>query len=260
MKPKRLWYTDAMKALLFLYRHIVFGLLILMLAASAGCVTADTEDMTESMEDMIEEEEEETAGIIVPMYSTDEKEWEEVFYPVCETEHAVAYVSAHALSKEKAEDLLTVFEDVILPRLPLPSDMEEKKLNVFITSMERRVYGYMPPRLQEEEIGPALCLNALYSNDLAYALAHEYQHLCACSAGKAGNTSLSEEMDELLSDMFSELLFPGQGTKRGILSEERTLVVRNRIDTWGEDVFSHVYELLRAGYGSEKIRSDLESR
>ena len=192
------------------------------------------------------------------MYSPIAAVSETTFVQVYTSEHATAYVSAHAVDAHIAQAMLDVFEEMIYPALPEPDVLEGKKLNILICYMEGSVYGYMPSELQSGEQGPLVFLNALYTDDLAYALAHEYQHFCAFDACAAGHTVISEETDELLSDMFTELLFPGRGRERGILSEDRTLAAQERIEGWGKDALPYAYDLLRAGYAEKELLLTLE--
>lgn len=221
-----------------------------------GCAPLDAPPL--DAEDAAEAEEDSSSGVEFPLYSIDGEAQRGLFYAVCESEHAVAYVSAHAISKEAAQRLLDCFEETIRPGLTYPSSSEGTKLAVLLTHMAGETYGYTPFPIPEQ--GPVVCLNALYAKDLAYILAHEYQHLCAHEACAAGGTFLSEETDELLSDMFCELLFPSLAQSHALLSEERGQAARERIDEWGEDALMHVYAFLREGYSEEKMLLAMEKR
>ena len=258
VKQERLWYTDAMKVLLSFSKRMLFGMLLLPLLCLLCCIPQD--DAKNDENDVQTEKGEEAHPIIFPVYSSAGMVSEASFFQACSSEHAMVYVSAHAVKAESAQELLEAFEETIFPAMSEPTILEDKRLSILISFMEGNVYGYMPSELQEGEQGPVVYLNALFVDDLSYALAHEYQHLCAYDACKAGDTVISEETDELLSDMFTELLFPCYGQEHGILSEERTLAAQERIEAWGEDALSHAYDLMRAGYSEKELLSTLENR
>ena len=256
VKRERLWYTVAMKVLLSFSKRMLLGMFLLPVLCLLCCTPMEKEAVSDRPG--LGEEGEEIPSIILPVYSPIGAVNETTFVQVCTSEHATAYVSAHAVDAHIAQAMLDVFEEMIYPALPEPDVLEGKKLNILICYMEGSVYGYMPSELQSGEQGPLVFLNALYTDDLAYALAHEYQHFCAFDACAAGHTVISEETDELLSDMFTELLFPGRGRERGILSEDRTLAAQERIEGWGKDALPHAYDLLRAGYAENELLLTLE--
>ena len=226
----------AMKALLSA------TVLFLSLACLPGCKPPTTG---------VELQEEDTSvGVTFTLPAADGSMQEQTFCEVCSSEHAVAYIQAHSVSDEDARDLLNVFETAIYPALP----WETERLSVLILYMDGQTYGHTPFPVTEQ--GPIVCLNALYPEHLAYALAHEYQHLCAFRACVAGGTSLSEETDELLSDIFCELLFP----ERSVLSETRTVAARERIEAWGNDALPHAYDRIRAGYSEEEWLKAMENQ
>lgn len=258
VKQERLWYTVAMKVLLSFSKRILLGLLLLPLLCLLCCIPQ--EDAINDENDVRTEEGEKAQSIIFPVYSSAGVISEATFVPVCSSKRAIVYVSAHAVKAESAQDLQEAFEKTIFPAMSEPTILEDKRLSILISFMEGNVYGYMPSELQDLEQGPVVYLNALFMDDLSYALAHEYQHLCAYDASKAGDTMISEETDELFSDMFTELLFPCYGQEHGILSEERTLAAQERIEAWGEDALSHAYDLMRAGYSEKELLSTLENR
>ena len=238
---------------------VFFSLLIFAAACCVCCTSIYEEPLDEQLGHVFDTDEgsEETQALTIPMYSMSGEVRDEVFVPIAASEHASAWVSAHAIDESTAEALLETFETTILPALPVPTAMGENKLAILISYMEGNVYGYTPYELQAQ--APTVCLNALYPEDLAYALAHEYQHLCVYEACHAGGTAMGEKADESLSDMFCERLFPGRGRERGILSEERALAAQEHLATWGQDVLPHVYDLLRAGYSQTEIWSILEN-
>ena len=256
VKRERLWYTVAMKVLLSFSKRMLLGMFLLPVLCLLCCTPMEKEAVSDRPG--LEEEGEEIPSILLPVYSPIGAVSETTFVQVCTSEYATAYVSAHAVDAHMAQAMLDVFEEMIYPALPEPDVLEGKKLNILICYMEGSVYGYMPSELQSGEQGPLVFLNALYTDDLAYALAHEYQHFCAFDACAAGHTVISEETDELLSDMFTELLFPGRGRERGILSEDRTLAAQERIEGWGKDALPHAYDLLRAGYAEKELLLTLE--
>lgn len=267
VKRERLWYTVAMKAFLFDIKPLCFCLLTILLASALCCVPIAAEEWeAPDAQSELEADEEYTSSCVVftidsidPSTDTDSRgKGEVVLETVCESEHAVVFVSAHAIDETAAKDLLRSFEEQMLPMLPLPEFAREERISIALTYMDGRTYGYT--LCSEEQQGQVIFLNALYPEDLAYTLAHEYQHLCAYLACKAGKTALSEETDELLSDVFCELLFPGYGRERGILSEQRSLAAQERIKAWGTDAVSHVHALLREGYTEEKILLAMEDR
>ena len=257
VKRERLWYTMTMKALLSAIKQLFLGLMILTVVCMPGCAPND-EDVLDQTEETELAEEDAPSGVMFTLLSANGEVCSEQFFAICASEHAVAYVQAHAVSEDAAQELLICFEARIFPQLPAPLSMEKTKLNVLLSYMEGSTYGYMPFPLPDQ--GPVICLNTLYPDDLAYALAHEYQHLCAYDACTAGETVLSGEMDELLSDMFCELLFPDMGAANGILSEDRASTAREKIGVWGNDALPHVYDLLREGYAEEELLSIMENR
>ncbi len=257
VKKGRLWYNLAMKVLLFVHKPLTLGLLLLI----STCLLCCTQQVDET-NDVIAVQEEEGEGeqaILFPEYSLNGSVREASFVRVCDSEHAVAYVSAHAIEDGRVRELLKAFEETIHPALAVPSVLETGKLNILFSCMEGNVYGYMPSEGQAGEQGPVVYLNALYPDDLEYALAHEYQHLCAYDACKTGKTHISEETDELLSDVFTESLFPGWGLDRGIISKERSKIAQERLDDWGRDALLHAYDLLRAGYTEKDLLLTLEN-
>ena len=236
VKRERLWYTMTMKALLPL------TVLLMTLVCLCGCQFSSAQaELPE--EDM-------PVGIAFTLPSSDGKIQEQTFIDVCSSEHAVAYVQAHAVSDDTAGDLLDAFEGTIYPALPL----DEGKASILILYMDGLTYGYTPLPVTDQS--PMICLNALYPEELAYTLAHEYQHLCAWYACEAGGTALSEGTDELLSDIFCELLY----SEHGVLSMERAVAARERIDAWGTDALPYVYDYIRAGYGEEEWLNAMENR
>ena len=256
VKRERLWYTVAMKALFFFSKRFIVCLLLTSLAWLVCCAPPAPETETAQIDDHVTDEDEADENVlVVPLHSSSGETWEETFVLVCESRHAAVYVSAHAIGEERAVRLTEVFEDGIYPVLP-GTEGSEKPLCILVTFLEGKIYGY----LQETAQGPVVCLNALYPEDLEYALAHEYQHFYAYAACKAGQTTISEETDELCSDVFCELLFPGQGRERGILSEKRASMAKERIESWGMEGLLHVYDLLREGYAEEELLSAMENR
>lgn len=245
-----------MKALLSAIKQLFLGLMILTVACMSGCEPSDG-DVLDQPEETELAEEDAASGVMFTLVSANGEVCSEQFFAVCASEHAVAYVQAHAVSEDTAQALLECFETRIVPQLSAPLSIAETKLNVLLSYMEGSVYGYTPFPVLEQ--GPVICLNALYPDDLAYVLAHEYQHLCSHDACAAGHTALSENMDELLSDMFCELLFPDMGAANGILSENRASTAREKIGVWGSDALSHVYDLLREGYAEEELLSIMEN-
>ena len=251
-----------MKAFLLHKKRILSSLLVILAVFCFGCAARAESGLDESSERSEEEEAEadEAASITVPMHSSSRETFDATFVRVYESKHAVAYVSAHAINGEQACELSEFFDTSIFPMLPVPAAVKEKKLNILIGYMEGNVYGYMPYDLQETDYAPVLCLNALYPEDLPYALAHEYQHLCAYDACKEGGLILAAETDELLSEIFCELLFPGYGQERGISSETRAMAAREKIVLWGEDCLPYVYPLLRKGYTGEEMLTIMDNR
>ena len=258
VKRERSWYTDAMKALLSATKQLFSGMLILFTALMLCCTPADAPVQERTEEAALTEEDDAPSGVLFAIYSADGEKEEQMYYAVCETDHAVAYAQAHAVSEIAARDLLDRFERDIFPQLPVPSSLAERKLSILLRCMEGSIYGFTPFPISEQ--GPVVCLNALYPEDLSYSMAHEYQHLCAYDACMAGNTVLSEGTDELLSDMFCQLVFPDHGFERSILSEARTRDAQNRIEAWGSDALSHVYDLLWTGYSEEEMLSAMENQ
>ena len=257
VKQGRLWYTVAMKALLSFSKKLAVWLLLIPLSWLLCCAPPAAEPETTYIDsDVADEGEADGDALVISIHSSSGEDWQETFVPICESSHAVVYVSAHAIEKARSERLSDAFERRIYPMLSAMDDRAETPLMILLTFLEGRVYGYM----EETDHGPMICLNALYHEDLEYALAHEYQHLCAYSACKDGQTTISEDLDELLSDMFCELLFPDQGRERNILSEKRAVVAQEKISNWGRDGLPHVYELLRAGYTEEEVLSAMENR
>ena len=267
VKRERLWYTVAMKAFLFAMKPLCFCLLTILLASALCCVPIAAEEWeAPDAQSELEADEENTSSCVVftidsidPSTDADSQGiGQVVLETVSESEHAVVYVSAHAIDETAAKDLLRSFEDKILPMLPMPETAGEERISIALTYMDGRTYGYT--LCSEEKQEQIIFLNPLYPDDLAYILAHEYQHLCAYRACKAGGTALSEETDELLSDVFCERLFPGYGRERGILTEQRSRTVQERIANWGTDAVSYAHELLRKGYTEEEILSAMENR
>lgn len=258
VKQERLWYTAARKALLSFTKRALLWLLLVSLVCCIGCTMpedqAETDMVAQSGDD--EEETDGPMAVTFSLPSSSGEMAEETFLQVCVSKHAVAYVSAHGIDDSRARDLLGTYEDIIYPRLPLPIGAGDEQISILISYLEGKVYGYM----RDAEQGPVIVLNALYADDLEYVLAHEYQHLCAYEAGKAGGAMLSEETDEWLSDMFCERLYPEYGAAHGILSKERSAAAQERLERWGEDGLLHVYDLLRAGYAEEEILSAVEDR
>lgn len=236
VKRERLWYTMTMKALLSA------TVMFLSLACLPGCRTVPTK--------LDPPEEDAPAGVLFSLLTQEGEVEEQTFYEVCDSEHAAAFVQAHAVSEEIVWGLLDVFETTIYPSLPL----ETEKIFVLLLYMDGQTYGYTPLPVTDQ--GLIVCLNALYPDDLGYALAHEYQHLYAYYACEAGRTTLSEETDELLSDIFCELLFPDHG----ILPEARMLAAREKIDAWSGNALPHVYDLMRAGYGEDEWLNAMENK
>ena len=257
VKTGRLWYTVAMKVLLSFLKPLTLCLLPLLSLCLISCTPQRV--VADDALAVREEDGEDTLTILFPVYSYGRLVDDMSFVHVCESEHAIAYVSAHAVDDARMQELLDTFEETIYPALPVPFILETNKLNILLSCMEGNVYGYMPSEGQTGEHGPVVYLNALFPDDLVYTLAHEYQHLCAFDACRIGETSLSEETDELLSDMFTESLFHGLGRERGILSKERSMIAQKRIDDWGRDALSHAYELLRAGYAEKDLLLALEN-
>ncbi len=192
------------------------------------------------------------------IYSAEGEARTEYFHEACASEHAVAYVQADAISEDEAQALLSFFEAEVRSKLPAPTSFADNKLSVLFSCMGGQMYGYTPLPIADQ--GPIVCLNALYPEHLGYALAHEYQHLCAYDACVTGGTMLSEETDELLSDIFCELLFPDQGSEGEILFEERAIAAQSKIADWGSDALLNVYSLLREGYSEEGMLSAMENR
>ncbi len=248
------------KGALFVRKQIALGIMIGITALLMCCVPAWTE-RAETLPEPIEMEasgEGASSEVAFTLYAADRTAYTELFYAASESAHAIAYVSAHAISGEAAQALLDGFEETVYPALPLQTAQAPQRVQILISHMEGQIRGYtLFPELQQS---PAICLNALYPEDLSYALAHEYQHLCAYEACQTGGTTLSEETDELLSDMFCEQLYPHQGQERSILSEQRANRALDRIEVWGPDAVLHVHDLLREGYTEEEIMSTLENR
>ena len=266
VKRERLWYTVAMKAFLFAIKPLCFCLLTILLASALCCapIAAEEREAPDAQSELEADEEDTSSCVVFTIDSIDPSTvdsqgvGEVVLETISESEHAVVYVSAHAIDETAAKDLLCSFEDKILPMLPMPETAGEERISIALTFMDRQTYGYtLCSEKKQEQI---ICLNPLYLDDLAYILAHEYQHLCAYRACKAGGTALSEETDELLSDVFCERLFPGYGRERGILTEQRSRTVQERIANWGTDAVSYAHELLREGYTEEEILSAMENR
>ena len=237
-----------MKALFFSPKRLFFALVLGMAAMLLCCAPAGAE----------EAEEDAPSGMAFTVYSAQGEPRTELFYEVCASAHATACVSAHAVDEATARELLDGFEQNVCPKLAAPSAMGERKLMVLLTCMEGQVYGYTP--FPQPRQGPMICLNALYPEALPYALAHEYQHLCAYDACGAGGTALSEETDELLSDVFCEELFPDWGLEHGVLSEERARIAREALGRWGADAVAHAHDLLREGYRAEELLLAMENR
>ena len=118
VKRERLWYTDAMKALLLHLKRIMFGLMILLAACSLGCAPLQNQLPEDRPEYDGDEECEADTAIIFPMYSAAGDEREETFVCVAASAHAVAYVSAHAIEAGRAQELLDCFENTIWAALP----------------------------------------------------------------------------------------------------------------------------------------------
>lgn len=247
------------RPLLFASKGLASALLILLLVGLPGCVWSDPNESARE-EDVSSETEEEGSpvGTVFTIYSVDGEPREELFCRSCESDHGIVYVSAHAVDDARAQTLLHCFETTIFPALSVPNLLAKDKLIILIGYLEGHTYGYTPIPMQERL--PLICLNALYADDLEYALAHEYQHLCAAAACEAGRTTLSEETDELLSDMFCETLFSGYGRKSGILRAERADAAREAIKVWGDDALLYVYDLLREGYPEEEIVLTMNAR
>ncbi len=243
------------KGALFLFKRVCFTASSIILAVLLSCTSFKEEilDDPDTTYDPNGLEEDVPAGKVFTLFSADGRPREELFYEVCVSEHAIAYVAAHAVSETTAKELLDRFENRIYPKLPLE---EGQKILVLLTHMESQIYGYS----LLSEPGQTVCLNALYPEDLLYVLAHEYQHLCAHAACEAGGTTLSEEMDELLSDLFCETLFPGWGRERGILSEQRSENVYEKMNAWKKDSVSYAHRLLREGYTEEEMKLLMENR
>ena len=242
---------------LFLFKRVWFAALFVILGILLSCVSFEDklQDISGPIDDLDGFEEEASSGMLFTLYSSDGKPREELFDEACVSQHAIAYVSAHAVSEAKAKELLERFEEQIYPVLPME---EGQRIMILLTHMDGQTYGYAP--FPEPEQGPAVCLNSLYSEDLVYALAHEYQHLRVHAACIGGGTTLSKKTDELLSDAFCETLFPGQGRERGILSEQRSETVRKRMSAWKNDAVSYAHQLLREGYSEEEVLLMMENR
>ena len=229
----------------------------MILAILLSCVPHKEmiEEAPAAMYDEDSSDEGASSGVLFTLYTVGGEPVEELFYEICESQHAIAYVSAHAVGKAAAKELLDRFEERIYPALPMGA---EHRILVLLTYMEGQIYGYTS--VSGPEQGPTVCLNALYPDDLSYTLAHEYQHLCARAACEDGKTTLSEETDELLSDVFCETLFPYQGKERGILTEQRAEITIKSVMTWGEDAVSYAHQLLREGYTEEMMLVMMENR
>ena len=253
MKDLRLWYTTAMKALLFFKKRLIPGLLCSILAILVCCSPSVHKASRITAENTVYDREDMEAHSAVSFSLLSGED--ESFVQVYESDHALAFVSAHAVDEERIQDLICFFEESVFPRLSVPTVMELKKLRVLFNYMDGTVYGYM----QATEQGPIICLNALYADDFRYTLAHEYQHLCAYDACLRGSTSLTEETDELFSDIFCEMLFPGQGTERGILTAGQADLAQSNLKDWGEEALTHAYTLLREGYSEEEVLLILET-
>ncbi len=256
VKNQRLWYTVAMKALFFSKKGLLVCQLISVITVWLCCAPVDP--LVGESPYPEQDEEAEPSVVEYTVYSTDGESHAELFTAVWDSEHAIAYVSAHAISETAARELLEGFEERIFPRLPFLPPLNGQKIHVLLTHLmgQTRRYTLFPV----PEQGPTICLNAVYPSVLEYALAHEYQHLCAYYACAAGKTVLSEKTDELLSDIFCELVCPDQETERSILSEQRIRAAREKLNDWGEDALLHVYELLRKGYAEDELLSVMENR
>ena len=240
--------------------HLAGFVLLCTLFLLAVCCTPPPipkgdDDAVSEMAD--EPEGDESDGEVFTLYSAEGEPHSQLFYTLAESDHGVVYVSAHSVSESVAGELLECFETKIFPAMPSEPACRSKVF-ILLSFMEGHVYGYTEFPVPER--GPVVCLNALYPETLCYALAHEYQHLNAYEACLAGETALSEETDELLSDIFCELLFPDMGLKRGIISEDRSSLAKEKVSSWGADALERVYLLLKDGYSEEDLLSVMEKK
>jgi len=243
-----------LRAVLFLAGLLMPCLLVLLLT---GCMPSVMSETNNAVKPAVadEPEEDETEGETFTLRSSDNELYSQFFISLDESEHGIVYASAHAANESDARELLDCFETIIYPALP-SEQVNNSKLFILLTYMEGHVYGYT--EFPTPAKGPVVCLNALYPEALCYSLAHEYQHLNAHEACLAGDTSLSEGMDELLSDVFCEMLFPGAGEKLGIIPAERSSATKEKAACWGADALERVYSFLKEGYSEEELLSVME--